>query len=535
MPTRTAAEADVADDGRRVRQRTEAPTVRLHGVPPLAASSVDDYRAGRFCDVTICVESERLPAQKSVLCGGSTYFRGLLIGAGSHMGDDSATLSLPEMSAVEAKSVLEWLYTGECEVEQPRLLKVLEASSRLGIGSLQQAAAWTLAGLMDAASCVSLWRAARTLSVDALEQAARNFMLAHFSDVVHEPGFGTLPHTDVADILGSDELSVATEEDVYEALLTWVRAQESVPSDEERASLLEKIRFDRFTDHDFASRTVVEPLLDAPACLRVLTRNLAALVGQLRAGTGPASVEREIIGIRGQRTMYNAAVTCREAVIRTFRAGGELAMELEEGTNRAQYRRPGAVMFGPLSCLVDVDASIPLSIGAIAKRFLSRLETSILLAKTFIYLHTMAPPDPLSRLATQKNVIVHHRPPTTAFAEESHRPPVRELLQFMPDARMCYLDEVLLINGTFEHDSTEDANNFTLWDDGEHPIEATRALVMDVLRKELQFHTILLCDRPLPRENLHAMRVHLYRHDMMPRRTTASVRKIVTPHGMESL
>ena len=89
------------------RARTEpaavpSPTAILLGGTALPAAMVSQYRCGQFCDVTVAVEDERFLVQRSVLAGGSEYFRGLLLGGGSSMaggGASSPTLTLEEMSA----------------------------------------------------------------------------------------------------------------------------------------------------------------------------------------------------------------------------------------------------------------------------------------------------------------------------------------------------------------------------------------------------------------------------------------------------
>ena len=98
------------------RARTAEASINLHGGPSLPAEMVSQYRSGHFCDVTIAVEGEEVPAQGAVLAGGTEYFRGLLIGAGSQM-SGSSTLTLEEMSASTVRLVLDWLYTGTCAVE----------------------------------------------------------------------------------------------------------------------------------------------------------------------------------------------------------------------------------------------------------------------------------------------------------------------------------------------------------------------------------------------------------------------------------
>ena len=90
------------------RARTEpgaapsSPTAILLGGTPLPVAMVSQYRCGQFCDVTVVVEDERFLVQRSVLAGGSEYFRGLLLGGGSHMADGGASapiLTLEEMRA----------------------------------------------------------------------------------------------------------------------------------------------------------------------------------------------------------------------------------------------------------------------------------------------------------------------------------------------------------------------------------------------------------------------------------------------------
>ena len=100
---------------------------------------IRQWKAGELCDITLQAGADglRVVAHRNVLAACSEYFRGLFIGGGALMHDGGMqTHVLEEMSPACLEAAVNFMYTGECEIEQQHLWDLLRAASRLRIEGL---------------------------------------------------------------------------------------------------------------------------------------------------------------------------------------------------------------------------------------------------------------------------------------------------------------------------------------------------------------------------------------------------------------
>ena len=224
---------------------------------------IRQWKAGELCDITLQAGADglRIVAHRNVLAACSEYFRGLFIGGGALMHDGGMqTHVLEEMSPACLEAAVNFMYTGECEIEQQHLWDLLRAASRLRIEGLNTMVDNEIAERVVAANAVASYIEAERLDAGRTQARAKYTCSAHFADIVADHTIETLPAELLEKLLEGDVLAVSSEEDVFYALFAWWRAQceaERTPEAAELARLISKIRFGCM-DPEFV-RTAVRP------------------------------------------------------------------------------------------------------------------------------------------------------------------------------------------------------------------------------------------------------------------------------------
>jgi hypothetical protein len=405
--------------------------ISLRGGPALPPALVEQWRAGHFCDVEICVENEVLKAQRSILAASAEYFRGLFVGGGAHMSDVAEQIELREMSAVTMRFVLDWIYEGKCTVPRSVLFDLLAAAGRLQIDSLQCAATWSIVGHeLNDSNCFETWEMASSLSAPVLEEQAKQYALTRFEAVASASDLRALSADRLTTLLSSHQL-VAKEDAVLDILLAWARAHEA--SATVIAQQLALVRFDRFLDPGTARRASASPLLASQECMTVLAQKLAAQVDP----QVPSSPARRKPDEYSPRTgpevlemMRLVARECREAAL--------LAKWVADHDEWAATR-----VIGPLT--IYMRAKQPAFENLLVRSFPPKMPHKIFVNVTETpWTLPAGRGDGMKLLQCGTSVLT---PP--AFLKD--RPPARELYRFVPhelhdSVQLAWADEMIHID-----------------------------------------------------------------------------------------
>ncbi|XP_020950823.1 kelch-like protein 17 isoform X3 [Sus scrofa] len=100
---------------------------------------------------------------------------------------------------------------------------LLPAASLLQLNGVRDACCKFLLSQLDPSNCLGIRGFADTHSCSDLLKAAHRYVLQHFVDVAKTEEFMLLPLKQVLELVSSDSLNVPSEEDVYRAVLSWVK------------------------------------------------------------------------------------------------------------------------------------------------------------------------------------------------------------------------------------------------------------------------------------------------------------------------
>ena len=175
-----------------------------------------------LCDTTIRAQGKDFPAHRCVLSAASLYFRAMF--KCELKEKESNLVELKEMKSTTISDVLHYIYTGETTIDSSNVEDLVVVADYLIIPSLKKEAAVFLQNeIMNVSTCLALELFASQYDCEQLRQAAVSFQAENFVDVSRSEDFALLDLKKVQELICMDEINVAEEEEVYEAVMAWVK------------------------------------------------------------------------------------------------------------------------------------------------------------------------------------------------------------------------------------------------------------------------------------------------------------------------
>ena len=185
---------------------------------------LDELRKANFkCDTTIRAEGEDFAAHSVVLSAASDYFRALFASELQVKEKQNRLVELKEIKETTLVEVLTFIYSGEANISSSNAQELVVASDYLIIPSLKSSVAQFLGESLNVSNCFALESFASQNNCDSLRQAAIKYECQHFVAAVKSEDFLSLGFDQVKELMCKDELNIAEEEEVYEAVIAWVK------------------------------------------------------------------------------------------------------------------------------------------------------------------------------------------------------------------------------------------------------------------------------------------------------------------------
>ncbi|BHF85386.1 Kelch-like protein 5 [Sparganum proliferum] len=175
-----------------------------------------------------------------------------------------------------ANSLIKYVYTGQLEVTQTNAMAVVMFAKMMKLSDLENWGVQFMANRVNLENLATTWDFAKSMRMGSLMKTCINLMQEQFRSLVYTDLFLRLPADTVLTLLRNDHLSVDSEEAVFEAISSWVRAGDK-ECDNQRLRLhapemLKEVRWCQ-TTVQFRSRLVgSHPMFqDSTSCARFMT------------------------------------------------------------------------------------------------------------------------------------------------------------------------------------------------------------------------------------------------------------------------
>eukprot|EP00210_Caulerpa_lentillifera_P008005 g7644.t1 len=175
----------------------------------------------KFSDITLVnVDRVRISAHRLVLSAGSTRFNEILSQQEDGIGGDEILCTDLEASCLE--SMLEYLYTGNCNIQLHNAVKLLVAAMVYGCDELENMTNLFIHIHLNSSTCCLFFTEAQKHKLDQLSRKCALVASLDFSSVVRTPSFCTLSIEDLMALLGDEKIATLPKLLLYKAGCAWI-------------------------------------------------------------------------------------------------------------------------------------------------------------------------------------------------------------------------------------------------------------------------------------------------------------------------
>ncbi|XP_041101934.1 kelch-like protein 18 isoform X2 [Polyodon spathula] len=178
-------------------------------------------RQGKLCDVTLKIGDHKFSAHRIVLAASIPYFHAMFTNDMMECKQDEIVMQGIDPSALE--SLINFAYNGDLTIDQQNVQSLLIGASFLQLQNVKDACCTFLRERLHPKNCLGVRQFAEAMMCTVLYDAANSFIHQHFVEVSMSEEFLALGPEEVLELVGRDELNVKAEEQVFEAVLAWVR------------------------------------------------------------------------------------------------------------------------------------------------------------------------------------------------------------------------------------------------------------------------------------------------------------------------
>ncbi len=169
-------------------------------------------------------------------------------------------ITIRDIDEQAMEMIIDFCYTSKITVDEKSVQSLLPAACILQLQEIIDYCAEFLRSQLDPSNCLGIRAFADTHSCTELLQIADKYMQNNFVDVVESDEFLLLPLNELNQIIGHDELNVKIEEQVYQAVMNWVRF--NVDERKEYLSqLMQNVRFPLMDRKYLINIIGVDPLI----------------------------------------------------------------------------------------------------------------------------------------------------------------------------------------------------------------------------------------------------------------------------------
>ena len=224
--TRMRAAEDTAAPGSVESNHTHStPTsVRFEscGHSNMVIATLNDLRINtELCDIVLKAEGQEIQAHRVLLSANSPYFRAMFTSNYSEASQDVVELHGITAKALEA--IAQFCYTSRLTISTDNVQEVLPAACMFQITAVKEACCEFMKRHLGFGNCLGVRAFADTHSCPQLGKLAEDFAKQNFQQVVQSDEFLKLEVDLLIGLISADDLSIPSEEKVFEAVVAWIK------------------------------------------------------------------------------------------------------------------------------------------------------------------------------------------------------------------------------------------------------------------------------------------------------------------------
>ena len=181
----------------------------------------DMRRTNKLCDVVIKVGSLSLNAHRVILASSSPYFDAMF--SGKNVESQGGVVNIKEFNPDAIQNLVDFFYTSSLTINSSNVQELLPAAGLLQLDGVVGACCDFLASQLHPSNCLGIRLFSSTHTCSSLWRQCNMFMQQRFPEIVLHEEFLDLGFDELYKVVSDSSLNVRGEEQVYEAVLSWVR------------------------------------------------------------------------------------------------------------------------------------------------------------------------------------------------------------------------------------------------------------------------------------------------------------------------
>uniref|UniRef100_T1J1M7 Kelch-like protein diablo n=1 Tax=Strigamia maritima TaxID=126957 RepID=T1J1M7_STRMM len=178
-----------------------------------------------LCDVQLLVGEETFRVHKIILAGASPYFKAMFTGGLKECEMNSITLQ--GICPSTLGQLLCFMYSSEITVNEMNVCQLLPAATMYQMNHVIDACCAFLENQLDPSNVIGIANFAIQHGCVDLDKKANEFIDQHFSQVSRQEEFLQLSGCQLVMLIKRDALNVRSEQEVYDAVVRWVKNEPS--------------------------------------------------------------------------------------------------------------------------------------------------------------------------------------------------------------------------------------------------------------------------------------------------------------------
>lgn len=179
------------------------------------------YKEKTLCDVSLVVGANEIQAHKVVLAANSVYFYTMFTGELRESSSREIVLKEVEFEAV--KLLVDYCYTSVIDFNASNVESLLKTAHLLQFDSIVKSCCVYMSSQLHHTNCLGISSFAELHGCTELRDSALAYATKHFRQVAKTDEFLLATLDQICLLLSSDSLSVSSEKDAFDVVMTWVK------------------------------------------------------------------------------------------------------------------------------------------------------------------------------------------------------------------------------------------------------------------------------------------------------------------------
>jgi len=231
---------------------------------------LDFRKNGVLCDATLCVGGKTFNAHRTLLAAASPYFKALFSSNLNDNASDCKPIVLTDIKADIMDNILDFIYSGEIELNNSNIKEIISAANYLLITSLKSRCTKFLQKMLTPSNCLSIESTAERFDCETLKTTTSSYIRENFTLISTTDEFIELDFKRLVDLVSSDDTKIDREEKIFEAIMKWVKHDQENRKQHFK-DLVSHVRFPLISPYYLMDHVETEDLVrNTPECIALL-------------------------------------------------------------------------------------------------------------------------------------------------------------------------------------------------------------------------------------------------------------------------